>query len=332
MSIDDGIRAFWDWWATARDRVVSAIEVERNFSEDLVADIGAHVDAIQDGMSWELCPGATARHAFCLSPNGDAEVRLVTEVWRQRGPAPDEVWEYHAARQRRDGGSIEMEGVDIDRDDFVVSYEVDENRERIDATYFHPRFADLPEERHSTVLFLLLDSALGEDGVERWLGTIEPATEAPEGAVPFEQFLAAVAELERTATGNSFSLLQGETDEGAPLFVTCNMALKRIDHLLHTVHVAVDLAILDQNPQGLTTQADADVLNALEDELSAELGTHAVYFGRETTPGHRLMHWFTPDDSPAERIIAAWSHRHPERRPQVAVTRDPTWEFTKRYC
>ena len=181
------------------------------------------------------------------------------------------------------------------------------------------------------IAFLLLDSALGEDGVERWLGSIETTTEAPEGAVPFAELLAAVTELEEKATGESFSLLQGETEDGKPLFVTCNMSLKRIAHLLHTVHVAVDVAILDQNPQGLTTQADADVLNALEDDLSAALGTHAVYFGRETTPGHRVMHWYTLDDSPAERIIAEWAHRCPERRPQVTLTRDPTWDYVKRY-
>ena len=40
--------------------------------------------------------------------------------------------------------------------------------------------------------------------------------------------------------------MRGETETGDPVFVTCNQALKRIDHILHTMHVAVDLAILDQ--------------------------------------------------------------------------------------
>ncbi|MBL9018611.1 MAG: DUF695 domain-containing protein [Myxococcales bacterium] len=330
MSVDDGIREFWTWWTTARERVVHAIEVERSFSEELIADIGRHVDAIGD-LDWELCPGASAKHAFCLSPKGNPDGRLVTEVWRQRGPAADETWEYYPARQARLGTTLEIDDVRLDRDELVAALEVDTDRERVYARYFHPRFVDLPEDRRVVALFLLLDGALGEDRVERWLGGIDLADDEPEEAVPFHQLLEAVAELERTATREKYAILKGESEEGLPLFITCNMALKRIDHLLNTMHVAIDLAILDQNPQGLTTEADADALNAIEDELSAALGASAVYFGRETRPGHRVLHWYVPEDGPAERIIAAWAHDHPDRRPHVEITRDPGWEFVKNF-
>ena len=330
MSVDDGIREFWAWWTTARDRVLSAIEIERGFSEELVADIGAHVDAIGD-LDWEMCPGATAKHAFCLSPRGNPESRLLTELWRHRGPAPDETWEYHAARQGRQGTTLEIDDVKLDRNDMKVGLEVDTDRERVDASYFHPAFADLPEERRMMALYLLLDGALGEDDVERWLGGIDLATEEPEEAVPFSAFLDALTELRANATGESFAVLQGETESGEPLFVSCNMALKRIDHLLHTMHVAIDLAILDRNEHGLTSNADAEKLNAIEDELSSALGGLAVYFGRETRPGHRVMHWYAPEDSGAQAIIERWAAQHTDRSPHVEWIRDPTWEFTSRY-
>src|SRR3569833_3466302 len=87
MSVDDGIRDFWAWWQTARHQLLRAIEVERTFSGSLVRDISSHVNAIGD-LDWELSPGKTARHAFCLSPRGDAQARLITERGRRRGPAP----------------------------------------------------------------------------------------------------------------------------------------------------------------------------------------------------------------------------------------------------
>jgi hypothetical protein len=329
-NVDGGIRRFWEWWETARDRVLRAIEVDREFGEDLIAEIASHVDAIGD-FDWELAPGNTAKHAFCLSAKGDPEARLVTELWRQRGPAADATWEYFAARQPGQGSQIVLEDVELDRDALMVALEIDQGRERIDANYFHPRFAELPEDMHATALYLLLDGALGEDGVERWLGHIGVTAKLPENAVPFAELVDALTDLQRESTGERFVVLQGKAETGEPVFVTCNQALKRIDHLLHTMHVIVDLAIVDPNEHGLTTPADAERLNQLEDELGHALGGLVAYFGRETRPGHRIIHYYAPEDSAAQAIIERWAAQHPERRPAVEWIRDPTWEFAKRY-
>lgn len=330
MGVDEGIRSFWAWWSTARERVTRAIEVERTFSDDLISDISSHVDAIGD-LDWELTPGKTARHAFCLSAKGILEERLVTELWRQRGPSADDTWEYFAARQPSQGTTLEIADVTLDRNELMVSFVVDPGRERIDGRYFHPRFKKLSEELHASALYLLLDGAFGEDGVERWLGVVEATAKKPKDAVPFSQLVDALADLERKATGEQFVIMQGRNDTGDPVFVTCNAALKHVDHLLHTMHVAVDVAIVDRTPEGLTTPADAEKLNALEDELGNALGELAVYFGRETKPGHRVMHWYAPEDSAAQAIIERWSKRHADRQPQVEWIRDPSWEFVKHY-
>ena len=100
---------------------------------------------------------------------------------------------------------------------------------------------------------------------------------------------------------------------------------------MHTQHVAIDVAILDQNPHGLPTNADAEQLNALEDELGAALGGHAVYFGRDTKPGHRTIHWYAPEESPVKAIVERWAKSHADRKPEVMFAHDPTWAFVKRY-
>jgi hypothetical protein len=132
-------------------------------------------------------------------------------------------------------------------------------------------------------------------------------------------------------TGERFAIFEGQTESGEPLFVTANLALKRIDHLLHSTHVSIDVALLDTNPHGLPTSAEAEQLNALEDELTVALGGHAVYFGRETRPGHRICHWYTPEDSPVRSIIDRWAAGHVDRRPDAQFAHDPTWEFVKRF-
>ena len=330
--VETGIRDFWSWWTGAQHRVFHAIEAGESLSNELIAEISLHVEAIGDlHLDWELAPGKTSRHAFCLSPKGDPEARLVTELWRHNGPEPDANWEYFAARQAAKGSGLAMYGVKIDRNELMVSYEVDEGCERIHADYFHPAFAKLDDDERLTALYLLLDALLGEDGVERWLGRIRGVTALRDG-VPFARFEAALAELERTGTGERFAILKGETDTGAPLIVTCNRALKRIDHIMYTMHVSVDLAILDQNAEGLTTPDDAAELDRLEDELYEALAGVTVYFGRETVPGHRSIHWYAPEDSAAQAIIDRWSARHPERRPRVEWIRDPRWTFVDKYA
>ena len=328
--MNDAIHAFWSWWQAARDRIERAIEIERHFSEELIADISQHVDAIGD-LDWELAPGKTSKHAFCLSPKGDSQMRMVTELWRHLGPPPDATWEYFAARQAGDFAKIVFDGIAIERDTLVAAFELDRDRERVDVKAFHPGFAQMDERARTRALFVILDNTFGEDDVERWLGAIEATASPPAGARPYDAFGDAVRELARTATGEKFAVLRGQLEDGSPLFVTVNRAVKRIDHLLSTMHLAIDLAILDQNPQGLTTQTDAEQLNAIEDELDTALGDAAVYLCRETRPGHRVVHYYAPEDSGAQAIVDRWAARHAARRPQVEWMHDPAWQFARRY-
>jgi hypothetical protein len=328
MEAVEGIRAFWTWWATARHRVLKAIEVDGAFSDELVEDISNHVAGIGD-LDWELGAGTTSRHAFFLSAKGNAEGRLITELWRSMGPAPDDEWSYFPARQARRGFPIELEGVRLDPEELRAKFEVETSRERVHGSFFLPAFAKLEEDSRAMALFLLLDGEFGEDGVERWLGGIDVLDDATD-TKPFAEFRAAVDELARTATGFQGAILQGETDIGEPLFVMANLALKRIDHLLHTTHLAIEIAILDQNENGLPTNAEAEKLNAIEDELEQAL-TDAVHFCRETRPGLRTMHWYVPEDSTARSVIERWSKEHADRKPEVMFAHDPTWEFVKRY-
>lgn len=330
MQAVDGIRAFWKWWESGRHRVLSAIEVERGFSQALVDDIASHVAAIGGDLDWELGAGTTSRHAFFLSAKGDPEGRLLTELWRSMGPAPDDVWSYFPARQPRgEGNTIEMDGIRFAIADARVQIEVEDAREKIHVAFYHPAFDGLDENARGTIMFLLLDGELGEDGVERWLGGIELKDDASDTA-SIAELREAVAKLAREATGEKFAIFQGESD-GQPLVATVNLALKRIDYLLFTQHVAVDIAIVDQNPQGLPTNGDADVLNALEDELLTALEDHVAYFGRLTRPGVRTLHCYTPEDSPARSIIERWGAAHPERYRDALFAHDPTWEFKKRF-
>jgi hypothetical protein len=180
----DGIAGFWEWWPGVRGRIQAAIESD-GFNDALVAEIAAHVTAIHQDLDWELGPGGEARHAFCLSPKGDPVLRKVTERWLRTAPARDAVWEYHPARRgghEVSGARLKIGGFDLLLSDFSLAFEIDEMRELVSVECFHPAYPDMPDNLRGTATFLMLDDALGEDGVERWIGGIRPAAAAPEGA------------------------------------------------------------------------------------------------------------------------------------------------------
>jgi hypothetical protein len=328
----DGIAQFWAWWPAARGRIQAAIE-GGGFDDALVSEIAERVAAINHELDWELAPGSKARHAFCLSGKGNPELRRLTEQWLRAAPAIDQTWEYHPARRGNaelQDARLEIEGLEIGLGDFVAAFEVDEGREVVNVRCFHPEFPRMSDELRGTATFLMLDGALGEDGVERWLGAIEGVAAAPEGARPIGDLRAAIDALARSATGERFAVMRGHDPEGRPLFVTLNTALKRIDHLACDNHVVVDLAILNPDSNGLTTSDEAKDLDAIEDELQP-LFSDAVYFGRETRAGRRVLHFFAPGDSPAKQRVAAWASAHGARDVRVDWRADPRWEARARF-
>lgn len=302
--MDDAIGRFWAWWATAKDELARALREDRRIAPDQVRAIAARVRAIGE-LDWELTPGTTARHALCLSANGDPRARSVTEAWRRRGPRADATWEYWSARPPTTLPRLVIDGVTLEREDLRARFTIDDDRERVDATYFHPGLRALPEGRRTPALFLLLDGAFGEDGVERWLGRID-RTDLPI-ATPFAALRDAVSALARRATGTCLVRLRGRD---ASVELRRNLALKRIDHLAFTTHLTVTLA------------APLDDLDALEAELAAALGPAAVYAGRDTTPDRCILHWYTADDDTAPAIVARWAGA---RSVQIETHPDPTW-------
>jgi len=327
----DGIAAFWAWWPTAGGRIQAAIE-GGGFEKDLVAEIMRHVKAIDEELDWELGPGGEARHAFCLSSKGDPLLRKVTERWLRAAPPRDDIWEYHPARRggrHADGARLKIAGFDLMLDEFALSFEIDELRELVNVTCFHPAYRDMADDMCTTAAFLMLDDALGEDGVERWIGGLGLETAPPAGAKSIADLRAAIAGLAASSTGERYALLEGEDAEGRPFLVMANMALKRINHLDCDHHVAVDLAVLNPTPQGMPTGAESDDLNALEDEITPLLAG-AAYLGRSSGAGRRAVHFFAPGGSPARALLADWASAHRERHARVTWTEDPRWEARER--
>jgi hypothetical protein len=323
----DPIDSFWHWWRTARVPLAEAIE-RRAVSEWSDA-LSAQVEAIDPALSWELGPGARSAHHLCISAEGDIRLRITAERWLSRAPRPDELWEYYPARQRsgRDPKkTLHLDEVELPYPQFRVGLRVHEPRRLIDVVVFHPRFEDLTDGQRSTAAFLMLDDALGEDGVERWIRKVSFSLDAKEAPLRRQALIDEVERMEELPR-DSFGLLKIERDDGIRLAVTLNFGVKRIDHILMDTHIAVTI----RYPAGTAYASVGDDLNAMQDTLVEALGGNAVYVGHETNPDRRVVHLHAASAGPAQATLAHWERMYPTWDIETVARDDPQWSILRRW-
>ena len=312
----DAIPAFWSWWSTARDRVAAAIEA--GDPGRMVAEISKAVDAIDPRLAWELGPGRTARHGLVVTPEGDPAVRAAALRWLQAAPPVDGTWEYHASRQASVLGRLAMGGVDVDLTAYRAIASWDEARERVDVRLWHPALADATDQLRQHVAFLFLDNLLGEDDVERWIGSIDPLEAPIEGRTP-DELRAEVARRATEATGESWIL--GQRPDGA--LVVANAAAKPIDHPFAATRLTI--TVEEGMEQFAGTERKADI-EAAEDRLVEALApVGVVQLGHVTERRRRRSYLMCRDGAAARAIAGDWATTVPDIRPKVDVAADPGW-------
>jgi hypothetical protein len=331
----EAIDEFWRWWATTKDAFGAAFTARTDLEQALIESMSAQVEAIHEALDWEFGPGARSEHRLCLSGKGDPQLRVVAERWVKRGPSADATWEYYPSRQAHpaDDGVIEIEigDLSVSLGELVFAVEEDDSREVLDVRGFHPLFPTITDEGlRGQILYIALDNLLGEDGVERWLGSVDLSTEPIPTGLSCAGLRERVDALESRATGEQWAVLKAMHD-GKPVFVSANRALKRIDHLLLDMSLVVDLPLRTPTLEGLTTTEEGEELNDLQDELVRSLGEHAVLAGRETTAGHRTIHLRVMEGGPARSIVERWAARHPERAASIQAEMDVQWASLHRW-
>lgn len=317
--------AFWEWWAGARDRVAHAIDTG-GFDARLIAEVSKAVSSVDPRMAWEFAPGGASKHALCISPEGNPEVRPGALRWLASAPPSDATWEYHASRQASPTlRTLEIGDIRLDLNDMRAIASWDASRRRIDVRLWHPAFERAPEPLRQQASFLFLDNLLGEDQVERWIGQLD-VLEAPiDGRTPGE-LKAEVARRAAEPAGDTWVLGQRTGPAGQVEIVLADAALKRIDHPFADQRVVITVVL---EGGGMPDKALADTLNAEEDRLVEHLKGVATLAGRTTSPGARVIDFVAEDLDKVRFGIDAWALDLPPRRIKVAFQHDPDWSFQR---
>lgn len=325
----DALAAFWQWWTSAKDHVAAAIASGTLGQSPLVEYITMAVHNLSPDFAWELGPGRSAQHNLTVTAEGNLLVRRLTAQWLAAAPPPDSTWEYYDSRQPSSHLDLEIAGRRFAQEDFAISSVYDPNRERFDIVLFHPEFRKADDRLAHQAAFLTLDELLGEDDVERWIGSIDASKTTPSGAASLDQFKDAVVGARATATGDHFVLGEGMSRDGRRVIIATNQALKQIDHLDHVFHLKIGIALREPDANGFPRDEESGRLNAFEDQLEAALGDNAVHIGRATWAGRREIHLFVRDPAAASAAAGAWREQVNPWQATSEVAYDPEWSAAK---
>lgn len=328
--MDDRLARFWAWWTTHREAIAAAIS--DGTSTEWTDAIATRVASVHGRLDWEMSRGQRARHALCLSGMGDPDLRAVAKQWVASAPPADELWEYHDTRIAvPDPNSVVMAFGDtrLPFRDLRCGVELDEARECLHVEVWHPGFASLGDPTRRQIAWLMLDNALGEDGVERWLGAVRLIDREPADALDLLGLRAEAEALAARATGQVYSRLRGRTDSGAIVEVIANLALKRWDHPTYDAHGQI-VVPFEPDEHGMPAAEESLRLDRLEAGLVSALHERAVFAGREQGLGRRVVHLYCEQDGPVPAAVERWA-AHAPRPVRVTWQRDPAWQAWRRW-
>jgi hypothetical protein len=283
------IEDFWVWWPAGRERVLAAIG-SGSWPDDLVAEIGARVGAIDPGLQWEFAAGARASHALIVSAGGDPRQRAVAERWRRLSPPVDATWEYHTTRQPAPGAlasTVDFGPAKLDLGLLVFAAAVDTDHREVDVVVHHPDFTGLPEQVRHQVAFLPLDWLLGEVAVEMWVGAVRTSADRPRPDTGPAALKSIVDDLARDTGEDSWAMLS--SPDGRRLAMV-RQPLKPVRWPRFDQHITVTLPYQSTSDSGLPVDPSLSALREFEDGVEPLLGPDAVLVGHESGDRRRCLH------------------------------------------
>lgn len=292
------VENFWAWYAEVAPRFYQTIE-DKNSSQ-LAAEVSTKVDELIPGGAWVFGPGENDRgHSLTLSGEGNLHLQFLTEYWKEQAPRL-EGWTFYSSRQPSSdlkNWRLEIGGESFDPLEFWITPTLDRDQEKIDITAWHPLFAKLAERERWTVLFLVLDEALGEFGTQSWIGEITMSDNKLADSLPIRELPAFVQKAQsetkwkkypptETWTGYQMNEPHDRFRRGDVIAGTC-CNMKLIDEFLRSqdrmedplnrtgadyVFVQFPSEIL---PEGKQVDARGKIEDALQEALSsAKSGRH----------------------------------------------------------
>ncbi|WP_185744120.1 DUF695 domain-containing protein [Arachnia propionica] len=324
ISHPDSVQQFWTWWEEHRIEVARAVATGEQV-ERIAEELTTRLDQVDERLAWEVGAGdGGSAMVLVISAEGDPALRALARRVVLAAPPADAQWCYADLKAPKSGGVLSFAGHDLDLDDARVAVEQDPTKVHLEV--WHPVFTQVDEDTRLRLAFLMLDTVVGEERIELWVGAVEAAEEEPEDAVPLAEVQRAIDDLRASflAEGGEpcWTLLQGEGPNG-PLVARVQFPVHSLVNPLWETHVAIERRYPDDSGTGFPGEEDHELNGRIEDEIMASCGRDGDLRAVETGGGRVLWHCFADPTTGLAARLQDIAHRHGA---QVTIEHDPAWE------
>lgn len=310
---DEGIAAFWDWWSRDGAGRWAQVAGQQMPDQEMTEELREKVDAMGDGLAWEMGAGAESVHRLVVTADGNPALRATARRWLLAAPETDPIWSYADSRQAvSDIQQVGMQIGDHAMDGRDVTVGVRRMGSRIDVTVYHPDFTKLAQHEQSLAMFVLLDQTLGERQTETWIGELTPSEIPPLDGFGLSGLRSVVRDLAAehvTAEGEPvWALLKGQSPTG-PVIASAQVPLAAAGWPLLDSYVRVEASYSDAMPDGLPGESALTSLRELQEAVGEVVGEDGRVVGHETTRGVQAIHLYVDGRSDAEAQVKAAAKR-----------------------
>jgi hypothetical protein len=193
---------------------------------------------------------------------------------------------------------------------------VDEPRRELDLEVQHPAFPALDEQTRAQVGFIALDTILGEEEVERWIGSLSWSASAPTATVTPDGLRAEVERLRAAEPTGEWALLRGDGDG---VVAVAARPLRPVDHPYLDLLCELEARPVDH---------DLSTLQDNEQTLADDFGGRAFHAASVTQGEVRTAFVYVDGDTPSSRELETWATG---RGYETRFSLDPAWEAVRRF-
>jgi hypothetical protein len=323
-----GIEEFWRWWNGAAGELAEAVSAGR--LADHVDAVSARVAAIHPELAWEFGKGIHTEHQLTVTAGGDPALRRIARTWMRSAPPSDRTWSFYDMRLP---GSLDAVLRIGDAEVAFADVRVVAQRRAtgLDVTVHHPVFSTVPVETRGQIGFLCLDTALGEEAAELWIGEVDWSAEDPAGSrslAELPEMLAAVTQEYAPGGKMGWLLAEVRTPHG-PMVVRCLNRLAPVQAPDLDQHVAITTEFHAATPAGMPGPGDDDYLADLESALGAAADGVGQIVAVQTGGGSRTVHCYVDSTTSGADELKKAASSSAGTRVRVQTRLDPSWEAVR---
>lgn len=157
---------FWQWF---QENESNLFDFERD-QERMFDRLITEMHRVNPNLTFEFGPKRNGKREFVISADGIRDAFPDVKSLYDCAPALER-WTFVKFRPRREPNSISLGGTSVAAPSVRVYMEL--NRRKVDLIVFVPNYSTKAHKTYASIVFLLLDEALGEYDVETRVGNID---------------------------------------------------------------------------------------------------------------------------------------------------------------